>query len=105
MLNLDVNIRQTKHIRNLQTHKVQVTVAQNAHGHKQRTLEPPALRCRTVASYVPLRAEGSESVPAVVSAFCGNVTRRDVTCGNVTRRDVTCRDSTRKEVFTWTAKQ
>ena len=27
----------------------QVTVAQNAHGHKQRTLEPPALRCRTVA--------------------------------------------------------
>ena len=49
MLNLDVNIRQTQHIRNLQTHKVQVTVAQNAHGHKQRTLEPPVLRCRTVA--------------------------------------------------------
>ena len=88
----------------------QVTVAQNAHGHKQRTLEPPVRSWRTLTAYAPLRAEGSESVPAVVSAFCGNVTRRDVTCGNVTRRDVTCsnvtrRDSTRKEVFTWTAKQ
>ena len=90
MLNLDVNIRQTKHIRNLQTHKVQVTVARNAHGHKQRTLEPPALTWRTLTCYVPLRAEGRESVPAVVSAFCGNVTRRD---------------PTRKEVYTWTAKQ
>ena len=95
MLKPNVNIRQTKYIRNLQTHKVQVTVAQNAHGHKQRTLEPPALTWRTLTCYVPLRAEGSESVPAVVSAFCGNVT-----CDNTPRRD-----PTRKEVYTWTAKQ
>ena len=38
--------------------------------HKQRTLEPPALSLRTMETYVPLRAEGSESVPAVVCAFC-----------------------------------
>ena len=50
-------------------YKIQLTVVQNAPDHKQRTLEPPALRCRTRASYVPLRAEGSESVPAVVCAF------------------------------------
>ena len=53
-----------------ETYKLQKTVVQNAPDHKQRTLEPPALRWRTVASYVPLRAEGSESVPAVVCAFC-----------------------------------
>ena len=47
-----------------------VTVVQNAPDHKQRTLEPPALSLRTVETYVPLRAEGSESVPAVVCAFC-----------------------------------
>ena len=41
---------------------------QDAHDRKQRTLEPPALRWRTLASYAPLRAEGSESVPAVVCA-------------------------------------
>ena len=46
------------------------TVVQNAHDRKQRTLEPPVLRCRAVASYAPLRAEGSASVPAVVCAFC-----------------------------------
>ena len=46
------------------------TVVQNAHDRKQRTLEPPVLRCRAVASYAPLRAEGSASVPAVACAFC-----------------------------------
>ena len=50
--------------------KFQVSVVQNAPDHKQRTLEPPVLRWRTLASYAPLRAEGSESVPAVVCAFC-----------------------------------
>ena len=43
---------------------------QDAPDHKQRTLEPPALTWRTQTCYVPLRAEGSESVPAVVCAFC-----------------------------------
>ena len=43
---------------------------QDAPDHKQRTLEPPALSWRTMAAYVPLHAEGSESVPAVVCAFC-----------------------------------
>ena len=43
---------------------------QDVHGRKQRTLEPPALRWRTLASYAPLRAEGSESVPAVTCASC-----------------------------------
>mgnify|MGYP004459155477 len=46
------------------------TVVQHVHGHKQRTLEPPALSLRTVETYVPLRAEGSESVPAVVCTCC-----------------------------------
>ena len=52
----------------LQINKFQETVVQDAPDHKQRTLEPPALRWRTLASYAPLRAEGSESVPAVVCA-------------------------------------
>ena len=49
---------------------------QNAPDHKQRTLEPPVLRWRTCRHRVlrclvhTLRAEGSESVPAVVCAFC-----------------------------------
>ncbi len=47
-----------------------VTVVQNAPDHKQRTLEPPVLSWRTLTAYAPLRAEGSESVPAVVCAFC-----------------------------------
>ena len=47
-----------------------LTVAQNAHDHKQCTLEPPVLSLRTLETYAPLRAEGSESVPAVVCAFC-----------------------------------
>ena|GEM_PF-4115086 len=48
----------------------QLTAAQNAPDHKQRTLEPPVLSWRTLTAYAPLRAEGSASVPAVVCAFC-----------------------------------
>ena len=43
---------------------------QDAHDHKQCTLEPPVLSWRTPTAYAPLRAEGSASVPAVVCAFC-----------------------------------
>ena len=46
------------------------TVVQDAPDHKQRTLEPPVLSLCTLETYAPLRAEGSESVPAVVCAFC-----------------------------------
>ena len=48
----------------------QAIVVQNAPDRKQRTLEPPVLSLRTLETYAPLRAEGSESVPAVVCAFC-----------------------------------
>ena len=48
---------------------MQIPVARNAPDHKQRTLEPPVLSWRTPTAYAPLRAEGSESVPAVVCAF------------------------------------
>ena len=53
-----------------ETHNFQITVVQNAPDHKQRTLEPPVFTWRTLACYAPLRAEGNESVPAVVCAFC-----------------------------------
>ena len=56
----------------------QLTVAHNAPDHKQRTLEPPALRWRPLTSYVPLRAEGSESVPAVVCALCATSLLRHI---------------------------
>ena len=42
----------------------------DAPDHKQRTLEPPVLSPRILETYAPLRAEGSESVPTVVCAFC-----------------------------------
>ena len=35
-------------------------------GPQAGTLRPSVLSCRTLVAYVPLRGEGSESVPAVV---------------------------------------
>ena len=42
------------------------TAVRGTHDRKQRTLEPPVLTPCTVGRYVPLRAKGSGSVPAVV---------------------------------------
>ena len=42
------------------------TAVRGTHDRKQRTLEPPVLTPCTVGCYVPLRAKGSGSVPAVV---------------------------------------
>ena len=54
---------------NCEPRKFRITVARNVHDRKQCTLEPPVLSLRIVETYAPLRAEGSESVPAVVCTF------------------------------------
>lgn len=53
------------------------TAVRGTHDRKQRTLEPPVLTPCTVGCYVPLRAKGSGSVPAVV--MCAS---RSVPCTN-----------------------
>ena len=49
------------------------TAVRGTHDRKQRTLEPPVLTPCTVGCYVPLRAKGSGSVPAVVMSATRSV--------------------------------
>ena len=58
------------------------TAVRGTHDRKQRTLEPPVLTPCTVGCYVPLRAKGSGSVPAVVMCASRSVpcTRTPAVC-------------------------
>ena len=58
------------------------TAVRGTHDRKQRTLEPPVLTPCTVGCYVPLRAKGSGSVPAVVmcASRSGPCTRTPAVC-------------------------
>ncbi len=62
------------------------TAVRGTHDRKQRTLEQPVLTPCTVGCYVPLRAKGSGSVPAVV--MCAS---RSVPCANASAVSLTQR--------------
>ena len=61
------------------------TAVRGTHDRKQRTLEPPVLTPCTVGCYVPLRAKGSGSVPAVVMCASRSVPCTSVPLGRVDR--------------------
>ena len=61
------------------------TAVRGTHDRKQRTLEPPVLTPCTIGCYVPLRAKGSGSVPAVVMCASRSVPCTSVPLGRVDR--------------------